>query len=241
VHSLKDLPTEITGGLTIGAISEREDVRDALVARTGVSGFEELPPGARIGTSSLRRQSQLRYARSDLVLEPVRGNVDTRLRKLDSGDFDAVILASAGLRRLGRGDRITQYLSEDLMLPAVGQGALGIQIRADDLVMADFITPLDHPASHLACVAERAFLRGLGGGCLVPIAALARVEARVLTLRGLVASPDGSEVIRGQETGSTDEADDIGVRLACDILGRGGDRLLRQAPLQEPGRSADAI
>src|SRR5215471_17308280 len=216
VHSLKDLPTDITRGLTIGAISEREDVRDALVARAGVAGFNELPNGARVGTSSLRRQSQLRYARSDLVLEPIRGNVDTRLRKLDSGDFDGVILASAGLRRLGRGERITEYLSEDLMLPAVGQGALGIQIREDDPVMAEFIAPLDHHASHLACQAERSFLRGLGGGCLVPIAALAKVEGRSLAIRGLVASPDGSEVVCGQETGSIEEPEGLGTRLACD-------------------------
>jgi len=240
VHSLKDLPTDITRGLTIGAISEREDVRDALVARAGVSGFNELAQGARIGTSSLRRQSQLRYARSDLVLEPIRGNVDTRLRKLDSGDFDGVILASAGLRRLGREDRITEYLSEDLMLPAVGQGALGIQIREDDPVMAEFIAPLDHHASHVACQAERSFLRGLGGGCLVPIAALAKVEGRSLAIRGLVASPDGSEAICGQEAGSIEDPDGPGTRLACDILGRGGDRLLGQAPCQERGTASDA-
>ena len=232
VHSLKDLPTEITNGLTIAAISEREDVRDALVARKGISGFAELPPGARIGTSSLRRQSQLLYARSDLTLEPIRGNVDTRLRKLDSGEFDGVILASAGLRRLGRADRITEYLSEDVMLPAVGQGALAIQIRGDDPVIADFVAALDHHTSHLACRAERVFLSGLGGGCLVPIAALANVEGHVLTLRGLVASPDGGEVIRGQEAGSTEEPDAIGARLACDILGRGGDRLLGQSACQ---------
>jgi hydroxymethylbilane synthase len=228
VHSLKDLPTEITPGLTIGAIGEREDVRDALVARSGISGFNGLPIGARIGTSSLRRQSQLHYARSDLALFPIRGNVDTRLRKLDSGDFDAVVLASAGLRRLGRADRITEYLSEDLMLPAVGQGALAIQIRADDQLLADLVMPLDHRQSRLACSAERAFLRGLGGGCLVPIAALATVEDDTLTLRGLVASPDGSEVIRGLETGPAGEPDVVGDRLACDLLGRGADRLLAQ-------------
>jgi hydroxymethylbilane synthase len=226
VHSLKDLPTEITKGLTIGAISEREDVRDALVARPGLKGFNGLPHGARIGTSSLRRQSQIRFAKSDLVVEPIRGNVDTRLRKLDSGNLDAVILASAGLHRLGHADRITEYLSEDLMMPAVGQGALGIQIRVNDPVMADLIRPLDHPASRLACQAERAFLSGLGGGCLVPIAALAIIDGKALRLRGLVASPDGAEIVRGEETGAAEDPQGVGERLACDLLGRGADRLL---------------
>jgi hydroxymethylbilane synthase len=227
VHSLKDLPTELPGGLGIGAICEREDVRDALVARASVKSFAALPDRSVIGTSSLRRQAQLLRARPDLVIEPVRGNVDTRLRKLDEGSFDAIVLAAAGLHRLGHANRITEHLSEDFMLPAVGQGALAIETRADDDVVNEIVTSLDHEATRLACSAERAFLRGLGGGCLVPIAAHAKIEAGIIDLAGLVASPDGSEALRDRQTGPSSDAEAIGQRLADEMLSHGADRILR--------------
>ena len=226
VHSLKDLPTELPAGLHIGAICEREDVRDALVARTSIRSFNDLPQRALIGTSSLRRQAQLRVARPDLMIEPVRGNVDTRLRKLDDGQYEAIVLAAAGLHRLGYADRITEHLEEDVMLPAVGQGALAIETRDDDDAIAAIIHPLNHEPTRLACRAERAFLKGLGGGCLVPIAANAKINADVLVLKGLVASADGSQAMHDQEAGPKSDAELIGGRLAEKMLARGADRIL---------------
>jgi len=228
VHSLKDLPTELPSGLHIGAICEREDARDALVARNPITSFNELPDRALIGTSSLRRQAQLKSVRFDLVIEPVRGNVDTRLRKLDEGRYDAIVLASAGLHRLGHANRITEHLSEVLMLPAVGQGALAIETREDDATTGEIIRPLNHEATRLACSAERAFLKGLGGGCLVPIAAHATIAADVMTLNGLVASPDGLEVVRAQQSGPPQDADLLGQQLADELLARGAGRILRR-------------
>jgi hydroxymethylbilane synthase len=228
VHSLKDLPTELPSGLGIGAICEREDVRDALIARDPIRSIGELPQRAVIGTSSLRRQAQLRRARPDLIIEPVRGNVDTRLRKLDEGSFDAIVLAAAGLRRLGHANRITEHLSEDFMLPAVGQGALAIETRADDAVINEIVNTLDHEATRLACRAERAFLKGLGGGCLVPIAAHATIDAGTMLLTGLVASPDGSEALRDLQSGPSPDAEAIGQRLAVELLSRGADRILNK-------------
>lgn len=226
VHSLKDLPTELPDGLGIGAICEREDVRDALIARDPVQSVSELPERAIIGTSSLRRQAQLRRARPDLVIEPVRGNVDTRIRKLDEGSFDAIVLAAAGLHRLGYAHRITEHLSAEFMLPAVGQGALAIETRADDAVVNEIVNSLDHEATRLACRAERAFLKGLGGGCLVPIAAHATIEAGTMLLTGLVASPDGAEALLDRQTGPSSDAEAIGQRLADELLSRGADRIL---------------
>ncbi|MEK6321847.1 MAG: hydroxymethylbilane synthase [Acidobacteriota bacterium] len=226
VHSLKDLPTELPAGLHIGAICEREDARDALVARGAIKSVGELPQRAVIGTSSLRRQAQLLAVRPDLVIEPIRGNVDTRLRKLDEGAFDAIVLAAAGLHRLGHADRITEYLSEELMLPAVGQGALAIETRADDSRIDEIIHALDHQATRLACRSERAFLKGLGGGCLVPIAAHATIDDDVMTLSGLVASPDGSELVRDQRSSLSRDADLLGRQLADELLARGAGRIL---------------
>jgi hydroxymethylbilane synthase len=226
VHSLKDLPTELPAGLRIGAISEREDVRDALVARAGIASLDDIPGGARVGTSSLRRQAQILAARRDLVLDPVRGNVDTRLGKVDSGEYDAIILASAGLRRLGLEDRITQYIPHEFMLPAVGQGALAIETRSDDPAVDDVVRRLNHEPTRQACQSERALLRGLGGGCLVPIAALGIIEGDRLTLKGLVARPDGSEIVRGEAEGPREEAEMIGRRLAEDLLKGGAGRVL---------------
>jgi len=226
VHSLKDLPTELPPGLHIGAICEREDVRDALVARPEIRSFDELPQRALIGTSSLRRQAQLRTVRPDLVIEPVRGNVDTRLRKLDEGQYDAIVLAAAGLHRLGHDNRITEHLNEDLMLSAVGQGALAIETREGDVATAEIVHDLNHQVTRLACTAERAFLKGLGGGCLVPIAAHATIESDFMTLHGLVASPDGPEAVRGKKSGTARDAEALGRLLADDLLARGAARIL---------------
>jgi hydroxymethylbilane synthase len=226
VHSLKDLPTELPEGLRIGAICEREDVRDALVARGDVKSFDDLPREAIIGTSSLRRQAQIRAVRPDLKLEPVRGNVDTRLGKLNRGEYDALVLAAAGLHRLGYADKITEHLSEELMLPAVGQGALAIESRSDDAAISEIIITLEHEQTRLTCEAERAFLKGLGGGCLVPIAAHAKIEFGIMTLSGLVASPDGSEIVRGQITGLNEDAQAIGRQLADGLIQQGADRIL---------------
>jgi hydroxymethylbilane synthase len=165
--------------------------------------------------------------RPDLMIEPIRGNVDTRLRKLDEGQFDAIVLAAAGLHRLGHAGRITEHLGEDVMLPAVGQGALAIEIREHDDKTAEIVHKLNHETTSLTCSAERSFLKGLGGGCLVPIAAHARVEASTLTLTGLVASPDGTEVVRGVSSGSSAEALSIGQTLAEELLSRGADKILR--------------
>jgi hydroxymethylbilane synthase len=226
VHSLKDLPTELPAGLCLGAICEREDVRDAFVARPGIASFAALPQGAKVGTSSLRREAQIRSLRPDLEILPIRGNVDTRLRKLDAGEYDAIILAAAGLRRLDYAHRITEYLSADLMLSAVGQGALGIESREDDEPVRGLLKVLDHLPTRLACLAERAFLKGLGGGCLVPIAAYGKVFEDELQLEGLVARPDGSEIIRSTMQAKSQQAETLGQRLADELLQRGAKRLL---------------
>jgi hydroxymethylbilane synthase len=226
VHSLKDLPTELPRGLRIGAICKREDVRDALVSRDGIGSFDDLPQGARIGTSSLRRQAQLLARRSDLMIQPIRGNVDTRLRKLEHGEFDAVVLAAAGLHRLGHGNRITQYLNKEFMVPAVGQGALAIEMRDDDPAVDAIILGLDHELTRLACAAERAFLKGLGGGCLVPIGAHARIESGMLRLNGLVINCSGSEAVRGERQDPIDDPESTGRQLADELLSRGAGRIL---------------
>jgi hydroxymethylbilane synthase len=226
VHSLKDLPTELPAGLCLGAICEREDVRDAFVGRSGIASFAALPQGAKVGTSSLRREAQIRSLRPDLEILPIRGNVDTRLRKLDAGEYDAIILAAAGLRRLDYANRITEYLSADVMLSAVGQGALGIETREDDQRVNRLLKVLDHLPTRLACLAERAFLKGLGGGCLVPIAAYGKILAEELQLDGLVAKPDGSEIIRSTMQAKSQEAETLGQGLADELLQRGAKRLL---------------
>lgn len=226
VHSLKDLPTELPPDLQIGAYCEREDVRDALVAREGILSFADLPNRGRLGTSSLRRRAQLLAARHDLLIQPVRGNVDTRLSKLDRDEFDAVVLAAAGLHRLGYTTRITEYFAPDLIVPAVGQGALAIETRRNDSAVNEIVLALDHEMTRLACAAERAFLKGLGGGCLVPIAAHAEIEAGLLRLTGLVASPDGSEAVRGEQLGPPKNAEALGKELAVDFLSRGAGRIL---------------
>lgn len=225
VHSLKDMPTELPRGLTLRAVPEREDVRDAMVGRK----LDELPRGARVGTSSLRRSAQLKALRPDLSIETIRGNLDTRLRKLDEGQFDAIVLAAAGLRRLGWAERIAELLDEEVMCPAVGQGALAIETREDDGPAARLCARLEHADSRAAVTAERALLGSLGGGCQVPIGANAKVSDGRLRLRGLVAAPDGSRVVRGAREGSVGEAASLGADLGAELLGNGGREILEAA------------
>lgn len=235
VHSLKDLPTLIPDGLSLTAVTEREDVRDALVLpKASVGGFKyegqtslrSLPEGSTVGTSSARRISQLKSARPDLVVKAVRGNVDTRLRKLDAGEFDAIILACAGLRRLGLEARISSPLAIEEMLPAVGQGALAIETREDDAEAARIVKTLDHAETRAACFAERALLRALGGGCQLPIAAFARVEGARLRLDGLAAAVSGASVIRDSIEGDAADAEALGESLAHKLEERGALSLL---------------
>ena len=222
VHSLKDMPTELPDGLTLQAIPEREDVRDALIGRR----LAELPAGARVGTSSLRRSAQLRAARADLVIENIRGNLDTRLRKLDEGQFDAIVLAAAGLRRLGWAERITELMPVETIVPAVGQGALAVETRDDSGEGATFARKLDHAPSRWAVTAERAVLRAMGGGCQVPIGAYAQVDGAALHLRAIVISPEGEQAVRGSRRGSVADADAIGGDLAQQLLDRGARTIL---------------
>jgi len=228
VHSLKDLPTIIPEQLAISAICEREDPRDALVLRAGssIASLRELPTGSVFGTSSQRRLAQLKAMRDDVVVKDLRGNVDTRVRKLDEGQYDALILASAGLIRLGLRGRISAAVSTSEILPAVGQGAIAIETRADDEVAIAATGKLNHRPTELACRAERAFLRGLGGGCQFPIAGHAVVEGELVKLEGLVAKPDGSEILRDGGSGNTDHAEKIGLTLAKRLLDRGAGELL---------------
>jgi hydroxymethylbilane synthase len=218
VHSLKDLPTELPEGLVLAAVPEREDPRDAVIGRK----LADLPLGAKVGTSSLRRSAQLRKLRPDLVVESIRGNLDTRIRKLDEGQYDAILLAAAGMKRLGWGARIAEILSPELMCPAVGQGALAIETRAGFALPA----VLDHPDSHIAVLAERGLLGALGGGCQVPIGAHATVAGGRVKLLGLVAAPDGSEVVRAEAEGPVSEAAAIGRRLGAELLEQGARKIL---------------
>ena len=225
VHSLKDLPTILPEGLAISAICEREDARDALVLRSSFGASEaslsSLPERAVVGTSSQRRLSQLKALRGDVEVRDLRGNVDTRIRKLDEGQYDAVILASAGLLRLGLENRISARIPISDMLPAVGQGAIAIETRRDDEFVVEATSRLDHRETRLACLAERAFLRGLGGGCQLPIAAHAVLDGDLLILDGLVAKPDGSKIWRDKLSGPPDEAEEVGSKLAEVLKQRG--------------------
>lgn len=231
VHSLKDLPTVLPDGLTISAICVRDDPRDALVVRDDLKSRSgsilNLPDNVVVGTSSQRRVAQLKSLRSDVVIKDIRGNVDTRLRKLDEGEYDALILASAGLRRLELEDRIDAVISPEEMVPAVGQGAIAIETRADDEFTIETTGELDHHETRLRCLAERAFLRSLGGGCQFPIAAHAIIDDEQLRLDGLVATPDGAKILRDQASGSPDEAEAIGSSLAVKLIKLGASSLLR--------------
>ena len=223
VHSLKDLPTELSPEFAIAAIPQREDPRDAFFS-SNYSDVRELPAGARVGTSSLRRQAQLHGLRSDLTIIPLRGNVDTRLRKLEAGEFDAIILASAGVTRLGLAGKVRHYLEPDEMCPAAGQGALAIEARADDHKTITVLKFLDHPPTRTAVECERAALNALGGGCQVPIGAYAEVAADCLLLRAVVASPDGKKIIRERQSGSDPQR--LGSEVGQALLARGAERIL---------------
>jgi hydroxymethylbilane synthase len=252
VHSMKDVPTEFPPGLHLAVVCEREDPRDAFISRT--RHFMELPAGARVGTSSLRRSSQLLNIRPDLIIHTLRGNVETRVRKLDEGQFDAVILATAGLKRLGLQHRITEVLPFAISLPAIGQGAVGIECRIEDEFVHTLIMPLNHRETSVCVQAERAFLKHLEGGCQVPIAAYARMEQRAktpphnsplgkggsggvsaesgtlhfeqLVMDGLVGSVDGKTIIRGHIEGRPEDAEQLGITLAKDVLSRGAKEIL---------------
>ena len=234
VHSLKDLPTTLPEDLLLAAICKREDPRDALVLNQklanqqapGVGSVQALPPGAIVGTSSPRRLAQLKHVRRNLVIAELRGNVDTRLRKLDEGQYDALVLACAGLRRLGLEERISAPIPTSDVLPAVGQGALGIEVRAGDEQTIAVVGKLDHKFTRLACTAERALLRSLGGGCLLPIALYAVVREKLIRLDGLVAEPQGGQVVRDRISGGLEDAEELGKRLAEQLLALGAGELL---------------
>jgi hydroxymethylbilane synthase len=225
VHSMKDVPAEFPQGLGLGAILEREDPQDAFVSGR-FSTIGELPAGARVGTSSLRRQCQLRAVRPDLEILDLRGNVNTRLAKLDSGDYDAIILACAGLRRLGLAERITRALPPEEMLPAIAQGVIGIECRDNDTAVRALIDPLNHDETRRRTLAERAMNARLAGGCQAPVAGYSELENGDIELRGLVGRPDGSEIIRGELRGPVGDAEDIGRHLADDLLARGARPIL---------------
>ena len=223
VHSLKDLPTEDAPGVVIGAVTARDDVRDCLVAHSAAS-FAALPHGAVVGTSSLRRSAQLAAARPDLEVRSIRGNVDTRIRKVTDGDYDAAVLAAAGVLRLGLEHVVTEWLSDEAMLPAPGQGALAVQCREDDAAVRALLAELDDSAARAETTAERAFLRALGSGCAAPVAALAATTTTPrVRLQGLVASVDGRDVVRVTGEG---EPHELGERLAQEALSLGADRIL---------------
>ena len=225
VHSMKDVPTEMPDPLEIAAITKREDPRDAFLSGK-VKRFQDLPKGATVGTSSLRRQTQLLGLRPDLVVVDNRGNLDTRIRKMEEGKFDAIILAAAGLRRLGWEARITQILPEEISLPAIGQGALGIEIRRDDAETREAVSFLDDRDTSFAVRAERGFLRRLEGGCQVPIAAYGRTDGDAILLKGMVGRPDGSEILRGSVQGTVSDPEALGVALAEQLLSRGARAIL---------------
>jgi len=223
VHSLKDLPTELPDGFEIAAIPEREDARDAFCSRD-YSRIEDLPSGARVGTSSLRRQAQLNAIRPDLDIHPLRGNVDTRLRKLEEGQYAAIILAAAGLKRLGKMELVTQIIPADIMCPAAGQGALAIEIREGDTATRQHLEFLNDAHARAATTCERALLSALGGGCQVPIGAFCEIRNGKLHLESVVADPDGSKLLRDSRDG--DDPEKVGAAAAAFLLSRGGDEIL---------------
>ncbi|MBK1734008.1 hydroxymethylbilane synthase [Halorhodospira abdelmalekii] len=227
VHSMKDIPWRLPSGFTLAAVSERADPRDAFVSNN-YSALAELPEGARVGTASLRRQCQIKDRRPDLHVEVLRGNVQTRLGKLDDGIYDAIILAASGLDRLELSARIAARLTPEESLPAVGQGALGIECRSDDERVVELVRGLEDPQTRICIDAERAMNARLEGSCQVPIGGYAELTGDALLLRGLVGAPDGSQVIRGEIRGAAAEAAQLGTQLGDDLLSRGADRILRQ-------------
>jgi hydroxymethylbilane synthase len=226
VHSLKDLPISLPKGLTIGAVAERHDPRDALVSNSYIK-FYELPKGARVGTSSLRRRAQLLHLRPDLQILPIRGNVDTRLRKVRSEGLDAAVLALAGLERMGFEDEITEIFPVDVLLPAPGQGILAVECRESDGEINEILSRINHEDSSISAYSERAFLSGLGGGCQVPVGCYARIKEDMINIVGLIASPDGGRIIKEEIQGSLEIHESLGKELALRILDKGGREILQ--------------
>jgi len=231
VHSMKDVPMSLPAGFALAAVMEREDPRDAFVSRR-YPQLAALPAGARVGTSSLRRECQVRARHPRLEVRPLRGNVTTRLRKLDEGDFDAILLAAAGLRRLGLEQRVTALLDPEESLPAPGQGALGLECRAERADILELLRPLDDPDTNLCVTAERALSRALAGSCNVPLGAYAQLRASHLRLRAFVGAPDGSRMIAGERAGSAAEAEALGIALAEELRSRGADAILAELEKQ---------
>jgi hydroxymethylbilane synthase len=225
VHSMKDVPGETPDDLTFAAILPREDVRDILVSRGNIK-LEFMPRGAKIGTGSLRRGAQIQALLPDVEIVPLRGNIDTRLKKIETENLTGIILAAAGMKRLGYAQKIAQYLPVEFMLPAVGQGAVGLQIRKADSELAEIIAKLNHAPTAVEITAERAYLKALGGGCRLPIAAYGKLEGDKLSLEGLVAAPNGASVIRDKIRGAVEEAEELGTKLADIIMAKGGKKLL---------------
>lgn len=227
VHSVKDVPMFLPQGLIMPVITQREEARDAIVSGQYAS-LMQMPAATRIGTASLRRQTQLQALRPDLIFTSLRGNINTRLARLDKGDFDAIILAGAGLRRMQWGERIRAYLSIEQCLPAAGQGALGIECRENDETILSLISPLNDALTHACILAERALCRRLDGGCKLPVAAYAENHQGVLTLRGLVANKDGTRILRVRHSGQAQSADSMGTRAAEELLQQGAEKILRE-------------
>ena len=227
VHSMKDVPVELPDGLELAIIMEREDPRDAFVSNQ-YDSLETMPAGTLVGTSSLRRQTQIRERYPDLRIDWLRGNVNTRLRKLDDGEYDAIILACAGLIRLGFEQRITMSLEPEECLPAIGQGAVGIEVRSDDIAVKELLAPLGHAETASRIAAERALNEALNGGCQVPIAGYALLNEGQIYLRGLVGEPDGSRILRAEASGKVEDAVSIGRALAEDLLSQGADQILSE-------------
>ena len=228
IHSMKDLPTELPAGLTIAAVPHRADHRDVLISRSKTT-LDKLPGGATIGTSSPRRKTQLLATRSDLQVHDIRGNVDTRLRKLEGGDYDAIVLASAGLKRLGLENRVTEFLSTKVMLPAIGQGAIAVEARKDDAETLELVSRLEDKATRRAVEAERGFARKLGANCRTPIAAYAKVEGEKISIDGMVSSAEGRMLLRSQITSTNPEAERVGEELAESLLAKGAQLILEAA------------
>jgi hydroxymethylbilane synthase len=225
VHSMKDMPSEIPKGLCIGAIPERENPQDVLISKKGLP-LSQLEPGARIGTSSLRRSAQLLHIRPDLRVFPLRGNIDTRLKKLKTKDLDAIVLAAAGVKRLGLENRITEFFDENIILPAVGQGALCIEIRQNDPEVGPIVAKLDHPQTRTIVMGERAFLKRLEGGCQVPIAAHGKIDKTIFTICGLVATIDGKTILKETFSGPEGSAETIGLELANHLVSMGAKTII---------------
>ena len=224
-HSMKDLPSEIEKGLLIGAVLKREDPRDVLISHKNYR-FQDLPPGAFIGTSSLRRMAQVKATRPDICIRDIRGNVETRIRKMKEEDLDGIILAYAGVKRLGLEDEISDYLPTDIMMPAVGQGVIAVEAREDDQDVLSLLNRINDSSVQFSTMAERSFLNELQGGCQVPVASVAELQGDRIVLQGLVASLDGTEVFRGNCEGSRDEAEKMGRQLARQLMKKGADRVL---------------